>query len=255
MIVDCHTHWGVGWAEKHGDDPSVWLRTLDHHGIDRAFLCGHAGLHRLDLCRTDNECIARVTAKEPDRFVPFGSCWPHDDSVGVEEARRCLTDLGMAGVKLHPWLQGFSVASAATVEICRLAGRHDAPVMFHDGTPCYSLSEQIAGLARRVPETRIILGHSGLMWNWRSALEAARLPNVWLCLCGPHLRAIQTVCERVDTTRILWGSDYGFGFADCIDYRLNLLRRAGISAALQDHILDRNPLAVLSLQPSGDRGA
>ena len=54
--------------------------------------------------------------------------------------------------------------------------------------------EQIAGLARRFPSTRFVLAHAGLLWNWRSALLAARLPNVWVCLCGPHMRAIELLC-------------------------------------------------------------
>ncbi len=118
--------------------------------------------------------------------------------------------------------------------------------MLHDGTPPYSLPEQVAGLARRFSRTTFLLGHSGLLWSWRSAVEAARQPNVWLCLCGPHLRGLEILCEKVDPSRIVWGSDYGFGFADQIEYRLDLLRHARIGDGLKERILRTNPLCLLS---------
>jgi len=139
-------------------------------------------------------------------------------------------------------LQGFTVADPFLGQMCGLAGEAEIPVFFHDGTPCYSLSEQIAGLARRFPSTRFVLAHAGLLWNWRSALLAARLPNVWVCLCGPHMRAIELLCRYADPDRILWGSDFGFGLSDQIEYRLNLFRRARISNPLRDQILKTNPL-------------
>lgn len=245
MIFDCHTHWGVCWAERDGEDPGKWLAVLTGHGVDRALLMGHAGLSRLDLCRDDNDRVARVAAKAPDRLIPIGSAWPQTGRAGVEEARRCLEELGMRGLKFHPWLQGFSTADAVFGEMCELAGERDVPVIFHDGTPCYCLSEQIGGLARRFPRTRFVLGHSGLLWNWRSALEAARRPNVWLCLCGPHLRAIETLCARSDPDRIVWGTDFGFGFADPVGYRLDLVRSARIGNSTLEKMLNVNPLRLL----------
>lgn len=148
--------------------------------------------------------------------------------------------------RYHPWLQGFSTADAVFEEICGLAGEVGVPIVLHDGTPPYSLPEQVAGLARRFSRTTFLLGHSGLLWSWRSAVEAARQPNVWLCLCGPHLRGLEILCEKVDPSRIVWGSDYGFGFADQIEYRLDLLRHARIGDGLKERILRTNPLCLLS---------
>jgi predicted TIM-barrel fold metal-dependent hydrolase len=246
VITDCHTHWGICWQEKYPGDPTEWLRILDSYGIGRAILLGHANLHRMDRCKEDNTLIARLRDEHSDRFVPFGTTWVQwapADALG--EAERCLDTLGMAGLKFHPWLQGASVATPVMDDICRLAGDRGKPILFHDGTPCYSLTEQIAGLARRFPETTIILGHAGLLWNWRSAMNAVALPNVWACLCGPHMRAIEMICHAADPTRLLWGSDFGFGFADSIGYRLRLLQQADIDADLCRRILEDNPAQLL----------
>jgi predicted TIM-barrel fold metal-dependent hydrolase len=131
--------------------------------------------------------------------------------------------------------------------MCGLAGEFGVPVFFHDGTPTYSLSEQIAGLARRHPRTRFVLAHAGLLWDWRGALAAARLPNIWLCLCGPHQRAIENICRRADPARLVWGSDFGFGKADQIEYRLNLFLRARMPEDLRARILSGNARDLLKL--------
>ena len=73
MIIDCHTHWGMCYEDRDHGDPAHWLSVLDNHGVNRAFLLGHYNLHRLDRCQTDNDRLADLTARFPDRFVPFGS--------------------------------------------------------------------------------------------------------------------------------------------------------------------------------------
>jgi predicted TIM-barrel fold metal-dependent hydrolase len=247
VIVDCHTHWGSVWTQQDGEDPRNWLAVLDKHGVDKVFLFGLDNLHRLDLCQADNVRLARLAIRGGGRLIPFGTAWPQQGSTGVEEVRRCVEDLGMPALKFHPWIQGFSTADETFGEICGLAGELGAPILLHDGTPCYSMPEQIGGLARRFPQTRFVLGHSGLLWSWRSALEAARHPNVWLCLCGPHMRAIELICQRADPDRLLWGSDFGFGFADTVRYRLAVFSQANISPAIREQVLGVNPFRLLDL--------
>lgn len=247
MIIDCHTHWGICWEEKYREDPTKWLSILDTHGINKAFLMGYANLFRIDSCRSGNDTVANVASKAPDRLFPLGTSWPQMGKECLKEVERCIWELGMRGLKFHPWLQGFSLADKFFSEMCRLAGNKNVPVFLHDGTPCYSLSEQICGLARRFPKTKIVLSHSGLLWNWRSALEAFRRPNVWVCLCGPHMRAIEILCQYMEPKRILWGTDFGMGFEDSIGYRLGMFRYAKIDEHLKEQILAENPLQLLGV--------
>ncbi|MBI3986665.1 MAG: amidohydrolase [Lentisphaerae bacterium] len=246
MIIDCHTHWGQQWEEKSSGNPAPWLAILDRNKVDRAFLMVCEGLFRQDRVVADNDHVARVAKASGGRMIPLGTACPPIGAPAVAEARRCLTTLGMPGLKFHPWVQGFSVADKTFHEICALAGDLKKPIFFHDGTPCYCLSEQIGGLARMFPKTVFVLGHSGILWNWRSALEAVRFPNVWSCLCGPHYRAMELLCQRADSDRLLWGSDFGFGMADPIGYRLGLFMRTRISDTLREKILDHNPRRLTS---------
>jgi predicted TIM-barrel fold metal-dependent hydrolase len=245
MIIDCHTHWGMVWEERDRGDPRRWLAVLDRHGIDRALVFGHANLHRLDWCRQDNDLLRRVCDTSRGRMLPIGTVWLQMGAEALDEARRCVEQLGMKGLKFHPWLQGASVVSPVMDDLCRLAAEYRLPLFFHDGTPCYSLSEQIAGLALRFASTEIVLGHSGLLWNWRSALFHADIPNLWFCLCGPTLRTMEIMARSVPATRLLWGSDFGFGFADTIEYRLELARRACIPDPIREQMLGANAQRLL----------
>ena len=246
MIVDCHTHWGFDWEKRDPGNPAPWLAILDKHKVDKAFFFGHANIVRSDLCSRDNDNLVRMAAKFPDRLIPVGSAWPQLEDQGVAEVKRCIEELGVKGFKFHPWLQGFSTADPYFGKMCALAEEANLPMFFHDGTPCYALTEQIIGLARRYPRSKFVLAHSGLVWGWRGALYARRHPNVWMCMCGPHPRAVEMLCKDGDPERIVWGSDFGFGVADQIEYRLNLFMHARIPDALREKILGENALRLLN---------
>jgi predicted TIM-barrel fold metal-dependent hydrolase len=53
------------------------------------------------------------------------------------------------------------------------------------------------------------------------------------------------LCDRADPDRIVWGTDYGFGFADSIGYRLGLIRSARIAEPVREKVLGANALRLL----------
>ncbi len=54
--------------------------------------------------------------------------------------------------------------------------------------------------------------------------------------------ALKAMVEHIGPDRLLWGTDFGFGFTDSLAYRLNLIYRARIDDALREQILGVNPL-------------
>lgn len=70
--------------------------------------------------------------------------------------------------------------------IVELAVEYDVPVLYHDGTPPWSETLQVAAMADYYPEAKIIIGHSGLFDAYRSAIRACNThDNIWLQICGP----------------------------------------------------------------------
>ncbi|NUQ65044.1 MAG: amidohydrolase family protein [Pirellulales bacterium] len=246
MIVDCHTHWADCFQSRDGLDPSRWLADEARHGVTHALVLPYLGLLDDRLLRQENDDLAAVCAASAGRMIPFCTVNPFRKVEAVAEFRRAIEVLKMRGLKIHPWLQGVSINSDAMDELCEMAGHWKMPVLFHDGTPCYSLPSQAAMLARRHPKTTMVLGHCGLFEHWREAIAAMRgAENLWGCLCGPHLAALSEIVRRCDCQRLLWGSDFGFSFADVAGYRLGLLQSLRLNDSDYERITAENPKRLL----------
>lgn len=248
-MIDCHTHWGEAWTERDGLNPRRWLDVLSAHGVERAAVLPEQGLYDAGLIAQDNDRVAAVCAESGGRMIPFCTVNAWRDGEALKELRRCLEDLHMRGVKFHPWVQGASVSAPLMDRVCEAAAEHSVPVIFHDGTPPFSLPSQIALLARRHPRTQIILGHCGLFEHWREAVASLNsTQNLWGCLCGPHLAAMREIVKRCDRSRLVWGTDFGYGLSDVYGYRLPLMDALNLDGATRQAIYKDNPARLLALK-------
>lgn len=252
MIVDCHTHWSQCFKDRDGLDPANWLAVLQKYGVTHAVVLPFTGLLHAGRIQQDNDDIATIAKASGGRLLPFCTLntWFRDQA--LSELHRCLGELKFRGIKFHPWIQGQSVTTPVMDEICEVAADHNAPILFHDGTPPFSLPSQMAILAKRHPRTTIILGHCGMLEHWREAVLALNsTENLWGCLCSPHPAAIRELVGRCDGNRLLWGSDYGFSFTDMVGYRMEMIAAAGVSTSLQHKFFDENPRRLFQLSEVG----
>jgi hypothetical protein len=245
MIVDSHTHWPVGSIS----DPAVFLKVLDRYGTDRAVVSGWEVFWSAEPVSIWNDRLAAFCRESGGRLEPLATVYLSDGEAAVREARRCLDSLSVGGLKFHPWLQGENIFCETMYEICRLAGEQDVPILFHDGTPVYSLSSQITVLAGMFPRTSFVLGHGGILHFWDEAIESARqFENIHIVLCGPHPAAMQEICDSLPITRVLWGTDYaGPGAEEYIAYRRGLFDRLKLTPEARAAILEDNPARLFRL--------
>ena len=249
MIIDTHTHWGIVWEDKYGTDPSAFLDVLDRHQVDGAALMGHRGLTVNSDMKKCNDIVKETCRRSNGRLFPIATVHPAFGDGSLREFERCVGELDMRGLKLHPWVQGFSTADPVVDDLCRLCGEFDVPMIFHDGTPCYSMPSQVGGLALRFPGSKFVLGHAGLLELWRSALSfSKRCPNLYITLSGPHLAGIQALIDGVDGDRIMWGTDFGFGWSDSIAYRKGLLDVAEMPDNLREKVMGGNAEKLFKLK-------
>lgn len=222
MIYDMHVHFLGGKMTRAVSDAENFLREMDENGIAVSMLLPNDGLYTPDCVPGDNDLIARVVRAHPDRFVGMGIVYPRHDGC-ADEMRRCVEDLGLIGIKLHPWLQAFSTLDPCYLRLAEAAAKMKTVLFFHDGTPPYTESLAIAESARLFPELTVVLGHSGLNDLWHEALLAAkRYPNIWLCTCGCPYIGIQEIVQALDGERLFFGSDYPL--ADVRDTRDRIRR-------------------------------
>lgn len=243
MIVDCHTHY-VGRAYAHLRAGSL-IDSMNTYGVDHAVVFTLDGF--FEDVRRHNDELAAFVAAHPRRLTAFATVYPRHGGAAAE-IRRAVLDLGMKGVKLHPWLQGFSPLEGYMEPVARACAELGVPLIFHDGTPPYSTPLQLGLLAEQHPDLTVILGHSGLLQLWPEALATARRnDNVWLCLCGPPTSALQKLVDGVPHARILFGSDTGFGHDYQARHRLEQVRSLDLPAASLDAILGGNAARLLGL--------
>lgn len=195
-----------------------------------------------------NDSLARFVTEAGGRSVGFATVDPNDPGA-ADEIARCVRTLGMRGVKLHPWVQGFSAHTPGLDPVCEAAAELGIPVLFHDGTPPFTAPLQLASLARRHPRTTVVLGHGGLHDLWREALAAVQsTANVHICLCATPPYAMQCLIDRLPLERILFGTDGGL-FPEArqqyVDLRVRQLDALALSARQRRAILEENPSRLL----------
>jgi predicted TIM-barrel fold metal-dependent hydrolase len=240
-VIDFHVHQPAGAAYE----APAYVALMDELAIDRSVVFTFDGLRG----QRDNAALARFVDAAPERLVGFATVDPRAADA-ADDLAHALDAYSLRGVKLHPWLQGFSPHERSLDPICEVAAERDAPVLFHDGTPPYSAPLQIAVLARRHPRTQIVLGHGGLHDLWREAAAAAELPNVHVCLCATPPYAMRRLAERVPLERLLFGTDGGLlptPRQPYVGLRVRQIRELGLTRAQLDAILDENPRRLLRL--------
>jgi hypothetical protein len=252
-IIDIHTHFpghAFGLAPKSGRH---LRREFQEEGVAGAWIMTIDGLLKNPVHH--NDLLANGVKNCRDFFVPFCTVSPHDDlGHSLEELERCAWQLKMRGLKLHPWLQSFSLTHPNVVPILRKAGALGMPVLFHDGTPPYSAPLQIAWAAEQVPQTTIILGHSGLDDLWEEAMMACRRhANIYLCLQGISAGYIREIIRRCPVEKLLFGSDGGI-VPGLLRSAIVKVRCVGASQKILRKIFYENPRRLLAVQSCSDPG-
>jgi hypothetical protein len=249
MKVDCHVHQPA--RREDGTYPYLakeYVAFMDELEIDISVIFTIDGFWQ-DPCAC-NDFLADWCAGYPDRLVPFCTVDPRKKNAALE-VERCVEQLGMRGIKLHNWLQGFSPLEPFMAPVCETAQRLGIPMIFHDGTPPYSSSLQIARLAAEYPELKVILGHAGLHDLWPEAIAAGRRNrNVYLCMCATPPFAMERIVDEVPTEQIVFGSDGGlFHTVDqpYVDYRFREFEELDISPEVKAAILGDNARKLLGI--------
>lgn len=248
MRIDTHLHVMLkSFYGRRPTDPDELLADLSECGLDGGWVSSVDAMTTTDLKEQQlaNDALAEMVRKYPGRIEGFCTVNPASMEEAAAEVERCVNQLRLSGVKLHPWLQAFSVTHLGMRLIMETAGLLHVPVLFHDGTPPYSTPRQITWLAMKYPNTQVILGHAGLSDFWRDASDIARLhPNIWL---QPSAAPPVTICaamEGAGPDRILFGSDGGFGTVGFMEYCVAKCRSA-VGDELFERMTVDNPVRLL----------
>ncbi|MGQ9681885.1 MAG: amidohydrolase family protein [Anaerolineae bacterium] len=239
MIIDAHTHLFNNYLTQQGLPVVAFVEGLAQAGIDKAIIMTVEGF--TSPVAPANDALAAAARDYPGTLYAACTVHPRQGEAAIGEMERCARELGMVALKLHPWLQAFSVTDPEVVSLFKAAAALGWPVILHDGTPPYSTPLQIAYVARQVPEATVILGHGGLSDFPSEALAAARrCPNIVICPCGVPLNWMREFVRVLGAERLVFGSDYPFGGEASVYYYLDKMRQLGLSAEESEMVFAGN---------------
>ncbi|MBP6963622.1 MAG: amidohydrolase family protein [Armatimonadetes bacterium] len=215
--IDFHCHYGNWGGEPYPEgSPERILDLFARHGVSGALISPLNAL--FSGCAdhgAENDRVFKYCSRAPGRLFAAMTVNPLMGQAALAEIRRCKTEHDVKVLKLHPWLQGFPIASPEMDSVAALCRGMGIAIMFHDGTPMYTHPLQLARLCRDFPGLTVISGHSGLGDLWREAMLAAqRYPDFILCLCGPREAAMREIVGTIPPEQICVGSDFFASNAD-----------------------------------------
>ena len=197
---DCHGHLGGRASSYHLPDCDLdsIVHEMQRLGDRKACVFSFAGVSSDE--QFGNDIVADAVRRYPDRFIGFTLLNPHRGRDEMwRELERCA-GLGLRGVKLIPYYQGYPEDGPMLEVGAQWANQHKQIVLDHNWGPPAHLERLLAAY----PDACFINGHTNLAY----AELIKRFPNLCICSCpliGP--RACEEVVEKIGTDRLLFGSD------------------------------------------------
>ncbi len=242
MVIDVHNHLGED-VDGAVQTVEMLLAKMRVNGIDRAVVFPFNDVDPGVCFSKANDRIAQACS-EHEELIGFCRVDPNCEEAAVEEVERCVRELGLRGVKLHPRSQSFYPDDPEAVRVVEKAADLSVPVIVHTarGEP-FSDPVRVGRLAEEVPDTPIIMAHMGKEQGYDAAIRVAEEhENAYLevsLVKDPAV--IERAAERVGEERILFGSDSPYGSPAA---QLEVVRAADVD---QDLILEENAKRILGL--------
>ncbi len=209
--------WTPG-AIPEGEVPiGATLAAMDAAGVERGVL---SAWHGPQGTLISNDEVAAWRAAHPDRFAALASVSLRDPMRAVRELRRCVHELGFAGLRMLPWLwetpptdRRFYPLYAACVELgvpfCTQVG-HTGPLRPSEpGRPIPYIDQ----VAIDFPELTIVCGHVGYPWTEEMIAVARKHENVYIDTSAYTSRRlpgelIAYMKTRGGALKVLFGSNW-----------------------------------------------
>jgi hypothetical protein len=238
---DCHGHLGGLAAHYHipdGDLKGI-VHEMDRLGVRQVCAFSFAGVFGDE--RFGNDIVAEAVRRYPERFVGFTLLNPHRGRDGMlRELERCAR-LGLRGVKLIAYYQGYPEEGPLVDVACQWAHERRQIILNHN----WGSAAQLARLLASYPDACFIAGHTTTAY----AELMKRFGNFYVCSCpllGP--RECERVVAAIGADRLLFGSDLqdlpvAWGLGPILFARLPVESKRMILGGNLKRLLERYSLA------------
>ncbi|MEM2561423.1 MAG: amidohydrolase family protein [Candidatus Bathyarchaeia archaeon] len=212
MMIDAHVHFPPGGRVEDLDE---LIKSAERHGIDKVCMSslGASWEHfpSVSTFTAANREVKFAMDRYPDRVLGFAYVNPTFTQEAIREFKTCIEDFHMSGLKL--WVS-CRCTEPAVYPLIELAVEYRVPCLIHSwakatgNLPGESTPQDVAELARRFPEAKIIMAHMG--GDWELGIKAVRnLKNVLVDTSGTICESgmIEYAVRILGAERIVYGSD------------------------------------------------
>jgi predicted TIM-barrel fold metal-dependent hydrolase len=217
-VVDCHAHLYDDPGGQRGEGLLTAARRL---GIQQLMVSRLWAGNRVPATATPedfrrcNRAVEGWIERAPQMLLGycFVSCtYPQE---AERELEACVEQRGFRGLKLYAACR---YDDPRVLPVVARAARYGVPVLLHvvqrrtaDIPGQYaSDGREVAYLAQRLPQAKLILAHIGGGGDWGFSIKAVRrFPNVYVDLSGSGIDAgmVEAAYEAVGGARLLFGTD------------------------------------------------
>lgn len=205
MVIDAHVHIATDEKENPRARVENVIRKMDGNGIDKAVVFPFSsGLEK-------QKKLAKLIRPYPGRFIPLAFINPNDADV-KEQLLYCLDELGMKGMKLHPWFGNFSLANIGLLRpLFEILNERKLYTVIHCTSEDYRVHPvMFERLGLEFPEVTIQMAHMGEVMAGEFAIDVAkRVPNVYLDTAITSFMAVVHVLEECPD-KVFMGCDFPF---------------------------------------------
>jgi predicted TIM-barrel fold metal-dependent hydrolase len=207
-IFDAHCHIGEALHSGRVQRTDMMLDRMDRHGIDRALAIPFPMVRSF---RDAHDEIGAALRAHPARFVGAACMDPFiGETEFRQEVRRCREEYGFRALKFQPQFQPVDPSSPGAEFLFETALENQLALVCHTGSGVpYALPSAFMPAARKYPELKIVLAHSGgggLLFQ-DAVVAALFCPNIYLELSTLMPNHVLRVLSQVTSARLMIGSD------------------------------------------------
>ncbi len=206
-IFDGHAHMGSARHSGRRVSSDDLLRSMDANSVDRSMTIPYPVVEDY---KAEHDLIGRAVLAHPDRLTGAACIYPYIPVVEFrDEVRRCRELYGFTALKLQPQYHGLNPFSSASDFLFEAALENEIAVICHTGTGVPFASPSLCMMpARKYPNLKIVLGHSGGGIHVQEAIVAALFcPNIYLELSSLMPHHVREVLNHLTSDRLMVGSD------------------------------------------------
>jgi predicted TIM-barrel fold metal-dependent hydrolase len=194
---------------------------LDRHGVEWAVITGR-DCETTYGAKSNNDSVIEFVKAYPNKFIGFTGLDPHKGMRAIAELKAAITDLGMRGAAVDPYLAQIYANDAKYYPIYAKCCELDVPIVFTTGPATLvpnAIIDHVAPryidiVARDFPELKIVISHGGYPWVNEAIIVAERNRNVYIDLSeyeyAPMADAYIQAANTMIPDKILYASAHPF---------------------------------------------